>query len=511
MQTDRDAAIRCFTRGGILGHVGCQRDLGVWYLEGTGVPRDEKKGFQLSLKAAVQGDNQAMFNVGMCYQLGRGVGYSLKRALDWYEVSQAAVPKTELAHRIQFLKEMPDLEKEESATGLPTGHRDALAAAWKTIQDESFALAGLSSRELCFFALHSVLNAPIQGLQTVLNANQLGLVRVLQAMAEQAERKELEARRREQEERRKAEEEKGRKAEEERRKAEEERMKAEEERIIEEKKNQKAEEEAIRKEEEEYAIRLESRWKQDCRDWEAECARIKRDRDRESERIRRIRMRRRSELVRRATEKRDASLGRLNDEIRKVQAERSAAETSLASLGFFRKREKKTLREFIAQIDTTTLPELERQKQVVAELYEKEVNDIPAILQQQNAEDGSAVLVPLPDKPPKPEALIQWEEKCAAEKRRRVKEAQKEKERQVEEARRREREVKIKAMELWKRDILSLMKGKGWMRISQIATMSPEVRYVSSQKLSDLLRSLYVEGKIDKKTEGMITYFKAMN
>ena len=134
VQTDRDAAVRCFTRGGILGHAGCQRDLGVWYLEGTGVPQDEKKGFQLSLKAAVQGDNQAMFNVGMCYQLGRGVGYSLKRALDWYEASQAAFPKPELSRRIQLLKTIPNLEKEESETGLPTGHERDLSAAWAKIQ-----------------------------------------------------------------------------------------------------------------------------------------------------------------------------------------------------------------------------------------------------------------------------------------------------------------------------------------------------------------------------------------
>ena len=132
VQRNYSSALRCFRSGAELGHPGCQRDLGIWYLEGTHVKKSEKKGFQLNLDAAVQGDSQAMFNVGMCYQLGRGVGYSLKRALDWYEASQERFPKPELAQRIQALKSLPNLEKEESATGLPAGHKKDFAAARAT-------------------------------------------------------------------------------------------------------------------------------------------------------------------------------------------------------------------------------------------------------------------------------------------------------------------------------------------------------------------------------------------
>ena len=137
VQRNYSSSLRCFRSGAALGHPGCQRDLGVWYLEGTHVKKSEKKGFLLNVDAAVQGDSQAMFNVGMCYQLGRGVGYSLKRALDWYEVSQAAFPKPELVQRIQLLKATPNLGKEESATGLPTGHKKDLAAARANIRKKN--------------------------------------------------------------------------------------------------------------------------------------------------------------------------------------------------------------------------------------------------------------------------------------------------------------------------------------------------------------------------------------
>ena len=146
VQVDMGAAVRYIQRGVRLGHPGSLRDLGVWYLEGTGVPMDKKKGFQLTLEAAVKGDGQAMHNLSICYQFEHGVGYSMTRAVDWYEASLALIDNPEQARKVEIFRTMPDFGNHEDEAELPPGHETDLAAAWERIRELTGKDGGPSPR-----------------------------------------------------------------------------------------------------------------------------------------------------------------------------------------------------------------------------------------------------------------------------------------------------------------------------------------------------------------------------
>ena len=59
------------------------------HFAGTGVPKDERKGFELYLKAANQGNAIAQLSVASLYELGRGTPRDLAQALQWYKKSAA--------------------------------------------------------------------------------------------------------------------------------------------------------------------------------------------------------------------------------------------------------------------------------------------------------------------------------------------------------------------------------------------------------------------------------------
>jgi len=55
------------------------------YLEGRGVPKDEKKAVEWFQKAAEQGMPKAQFRLGMMYAQGRGVPQDRAKADEWYK------------------------------------------------------------------------------------------------------------------------------------------------------------------------------------------------------------------------------------------------------------------------------------------------------------------------------------------------------------------------------------------------------------------------------------------
>ena len=57
--------------------------IGLCYLNGHGVKKDGKKGAEWLLKAAKNGDDQAMFYIGECYLSGNGVAKDHKEAFKW--------------------------------------------------------------------------------------------------------------------------------------------------------------------------------------------------------------------------------------------------------------------------------------------------------------------------------------------------------------------------------------------------------------------------------------------
>ena len=61
-------------------------DLGLCYLHGDGVPQDFRKGYELMIRSAKQGNSMARYNMGWMYHYGRGVKKDLDQALVWYEL-----------------------------------------------------------------------------------------------------------------------------------------------------------------------------------------------------------------------------------------------------------------------------------------------------------------------------------------------------------------------------------------------------------------------------------------
>lgn len=61
--------------------------LGMMYLNGQGVPQDDRKAFELFRSAAENGEPSAQNNLGRMYHLGRGVTKDYAEALRWYRKS----------------------------------------------------------------------------------------------------------------------------------------------------------------------------------------------------------------------------------------------------------------------------------------------------------------------------------------------------------------------------------------------------------------------------------------
>lgn len=69
------------------GHLYAQDLLGLMYLLGQGVPKDEAKGVQLITASAEGGFADAQFNLGAMFENGQGVEKDLDEALAWYTKS----------------------------------------------------------------------------------------------------------------------------------------------------------------------------------------------------------------------------------------------------------------------------------------------------------------------------------------------------------------------------------------------------------------------------------------
>ena len=62
-------------------------DLGLAYLKGEGVPKDENHGVSLMLRAAKQGNAAAQYNMGYIYRAGVVVDVDMEESLRWYHLS----------------------------------------------------------------------------------------------------------------------------------------------------------------------------------------------------------------------------------------------------------------------------------------------------------------------------------------------------------------------------------------------------------------------------------------
>ena len=94
-------AAQWFRKAADQGDLDAQYKLGVCYENGTGVPRDDKKAFDCYRNSAEKGIVDAQFSLGACYENGKGVGKDVKEAVEWYR--KAADRKiTEAQYRLGY-------------------------------------------------------------------------------------------------------------------------------------------------------------------------------------------------------------------------------------------------------------------------------------------------------------------------------------------------------------------------------------------------------------------------
>ena len=69
------------------GDADAQYNLGLMYLNGWGVPQDDKEAVYWYKLAAEQGDAKALYNLGVMYEVGEGVPQDDKEAVRWYTLA----------------------------------------------------------------------------------------------------------------------------------------------------------------------------------------------------------------------------------------------------------------------------------------------------------------------------------------------------------------------------------------------------------------------------------------
>lgn len=83
----RDADLQDVQKAAVQGNAAAQAELGVRYQIGKGVPKDEEQAVKWYRKAAEQGNALGQNNLGSMYALGRGVPQSDSEALKWIRKS----------------------------------------------------------------------------------------------------------------------------------------------------------------------------------------------------------------------------------------------------------------------------------------------------------------------------------------------------------------------------------------------------------------------------------------
>lgn len=78
-----------FRRADQLGHMKAPRYIGLMYLNGEGVIKNELKAFSEFQKAATKGDITAQYWIGYCYEQGIGTEKNIDKAISYYKQSAA--------------------------------------------------------------------------------------------------------------------------------------------------------------------------------------------------------------------------------------------------------------------------------------------------------------------------------------------------------------------------------------------------------------------------------------
>jgi TPR repeat protein len=80
-------AFKLFFQAAIEGNAEAQFSLGVCYRDGNGGPQDYREAAKWFQKAAEQGDAEAQFSLGNCHRLGHGVPQDYVEAVQWFRMA----------------------------------------------------------------------------------------------------------------------------------------------------------------------------------------------------------------------------------------------------------------------------------------------------------------------------------------------------------------------------------------------------------------------------------------
>ncbi len=83
-QNNYSDAAKCFAKAAEQGYPKAQCHLGICYMDGLGVAKDEAEAVKWFSKAAEQGVAHAEYCFGVAYFFGRGVSKDFSLALDWW-------------------------------------------------------------------------------------------------------------------------------------------------------------------------------------------------------------------------------------------------------------------------------------------------------------------------------------------------------------------------------------------------------------------------------------------
>lgn len=110
-------ALTYFQKAARLGHPLALLKLGVKYLNGEGVPKDEVKAFELLREAATLNNIDAQYYLGLAYENGKGVTKDLSKAWEWYQLSanKGHLPALQAKKMLQPLFDKTQMEKKLQA------------------------------------------------------------------------------------------------------------------------------------------------------------------------------------------------------------------------------------------------------------------------------------------------------------------------------------------------------------------------------------------------------------
>ncbi|VEG13459.1 Putative beta-lactamase hcpD precursor [Moraxella cuniculi] len=84
---DFQAALNTFYQADKAGHIKAKRYIGLMYLNGQGVAKDERRAFDNFKQASKNGDITSQYWLGYCYENGIGTKSDLNQAIAWYKKS----------------------------------------------------------------------------------------------------------------------------------------------------------------------------------------------------------------------------------------------------------------------------------------------------------------------------------------------------------------------------------------------------------------------------------------